>query len=348
VTARAWNQVRRTVAVVIVAACALVPRALAHPLATTTVSVRVDGRAVEVTVVADIDPLRAKLEALGVDKGADWRQVLIDHIDVRFDGNRIPLAWQDVSIDPRARATVRLHGEATHPGKTMTWAATFVYGSYPVAIHLSDSGAETVQWLQGPQVGEPVAVAGTTGFGRTFARAAWLGVTHIVPNGFDHILFVLGLFFLSTRTRQVLLQVSAFTLAHSITLGLTLYGLISLRAAIVEPLIALSVAYVGIENLMTTELKSWRIAVVFGFGLLHGMGFAEALANLHLARSQFLTTLVSFNVGVEGGQLAVIAVAATTVAAATYARAAWRRPIARLASAAIGLTGFVWTIQRLI
>jgi hypothetical protein len=78
------------------------------------------------------------------------------------------------------------------------------------------------------------------------------------------------------------------------------------------------------------------------------MGFAEALANLQLARSQFLTTLVSFNVGVEAGQLLVIAAAATAVAAVTYTRDAWRRPIARLASAAIGLTGFVWTIQRLI
>ena len=135
------------------------------------------------------------------------------------------------------------------------------------------------------------------------ARAVARRDAHRPRNGFDHILFVLGLFFLSTRTRQVLLQVSAFTIAHSITLGLTLYGVISMRAAIVEPLIALSVAYVGIENLMTTELKSWRIAVVFGFGLLHGMGFAEALANLQLARSQFLTTLVAFNVGVEAGRV---------------------------------------------
>jgi hydrogenase/urease accessory protein HupE len=340
--------VRRAAAGVVLAAAVLTPRVLAHPLATTTVSVRIEGRAVDVTIVADANPLRAKLEALAGDEGADWRQVLIDHVDVRFDGDPVPLAWQDVSVDASGRATLRLRGQARHPGKAMTWAATFVYGSYPVAIHLSDSGTETVQWLQGPQTSDPVAVAGTTGFSRTFARAAWLGVTHIVPNGFDHILFVLGLFFLSTRTRQVLLQVSAFTIAHSITLGLTLYGLISLRAAIVEPLIALSVAYVGIENLMTTELKSWRIAVVFGFGLLHGMGFAEALANLHLARSQFLTTLVSFNVGVEAGQLVVIAAAATAVAVATHARAGWRRPIARLASAAIGLTGFVWTIQRLI
>jgi hydrogenase/urease accessory protein HupE len=341
---------------------------LAHPLGTTTVSVRVYGRSVDVIVVADADPLMTKLEALagdesvaiaGVGAGAGSaasstarltarRQTLIDQVDIRFDGDRVPLAWQEVSIDASARATIRLHGEAIRLGKAMTWAATFVYGSYPVAIHLSDSGTETVQWLQGPQTTEPVALVGAPRFGRTFTRAAWLGLTHIVPNGFDHILFVLGLFFLSTRTRQVLLQVSAFTLAHSITLGLTLYGLISLRAAIVEPLIALSVAYVGIENLMTTELKSWRVAVVFGFGLLHGMGFAEALANLHLAQSQFLTTLVSFNVGVEAGQLLVIAVAAAAVAGVTHARAAWRRPIARLASAAIGLTGFVWMIQRLV
>jgi hydrogenase/urease accessory protein HupE len=347
-TTRAWTRVWSAAGATVLAATALAPRVLAHPLATTTVSVRVDGRAVDVIVVADANPLRAKLDALAGDPGADWRQALIDHVDIRFDGDRVPLTWQDVSIDGNARATVRLHGESMHQGKAMTWAATFIYGSYPVAIHILDSGAETVQWLQGPQTSEPVAVAVPSGVSQTFVRAAWLGVTHIVPNGFDHILFVLGLFLLSTRTRQVLLQVSAFTLAHSITLGLTLYGVISLRAAIVEPLIALSVAYVGIENLMTTELKSWRVAVVFGFGLLHGMGFAEALANLHLARSQFLTTLVSFNVGVEGGQLLVIAAAATAVAILTHARAGWRRPIARLASAAIGLTGFVWTIQRII
>ena len=113
-----------------------------------------------------------------------------------------------------------------------------------------------------------------------FARGVAMGFTHIVPAGLDHILFVLGLFLLSGRTREVLMQVTAFTIAHSVTLGLSLYGLVSAPASIVEPLIALSVAYVGVENLMTRRLHPWRMTVVFAFGLLHGMGFAEALADL--------------------------------------------------------------------
>src|SRR5438128_2352916 len=146
------------------------------------------------------------------------------------------------------------------------------------------------------------------------ARDVALGFTHILPNGLDHILFVLGLFFLTTNVRSVLAQVTAFTVAHSITLGLALYGIASLPASIVEPLIALSIAYVAIENLVTTDLKPRRLALVFSFGLLHGMGFAGVLRELGLPPSQFLTALLTFNVGVEAGQLSVIAVAFAVVA----------------------------------
>ena len=88
----------------------------------------------------------------------------------------------------------------------------------------------------------------------------------------------------------MLAQVTAFTLAHSITPGLTLYGVVSLPARVVEPMIALSIAYVAVENLLTSELKPWRLLLVFGFGLLHGMGFADALSRLQLQRPDFLTT----------------------------------------------------------
>jgi hypothetical protein len=108
------------------------------------------------------------------------------------------------------------------------------------------------------------------------------------------------------------------------------------------------VAYVGIENLMTSRLQPWRIVIVFGFGLLHGMGFAEALAGLHLLRADLLSTLVSFNVGVEVGQLTVIAIAAIALRAAIGIRAAWGRPLTQFASGAIGLMGLLWTIQRVI
>src|SRR6185369_628571 len=140
-----------------------------------------------------------------------------------------------------------------------------------------------------------------------------LGYTHILPQGTDHILFVLGIFLLSARWRSILLQVSTFTIAHSITLGLTMYGVVSLPARIVEPMIALSIAYVALENFVTSELKPWRLALVFSFGLLHGMGFAGVLKALGLPRSEFLTALLTFNLGVEGGQLTVIGIACLCV-----------------------------------
>jgi hydrogenase/urease accessory protein HupE len=175
-----------------------------------------------------------------------------------------------------------------------------------------------------------------------------LGFTHIVPNGLDHILFVVGIFLLSARWRSVLLQVSTFTLAHSITLGLTMYGIVSLPARVVEPMIALSIAYVAIENLITSDLKPWRLALVFSFGLLHGMGFAGVLRELGLPRSQFLTALLTFNIGVEAGQLTVIAVAFAGVAYWRQNRATYRRLVVQPASLAIAVLGLYWTIQRLM
>ena len=143
----------------------------------------------------------------------------------------------------------------------------------------------------------------------------WLGYTHILPKGLDHILFVLGIFLLSPRLKTMLLQVTAFTIAHSITLGLSMYGIVSLPSRVVEPLIALSIAYVAIENLVTRELKPWRLALVFMFGLLHGLGFAGVLRELGLPRDEFLTALLTFNLGVEGGQLTIIAAALVAVGA---------------------------------
>jgi hypothetical protein len=135
-----------------------------------------------------------------------------------------------------------------------------------------------------------------------------LGYKHILPDGFDHILFVVGLCLLSTRVGVLLWQATAFTVAHTITLILSMKGIIAVPPAIVEPIIALSIAFIAIENLVMTELKPWRVLVVFGFGLIHGMGFASALNELGLPRNAFYTSLLSFNVGVELGQITVISV----------------------------------------
>ena len=177
---------------------------------------------------------------------------------------------------------------------------------------------------------------------QVFRQYIVLGFTHIVPRGLDHILFVLGLFLLTTRIKPLLAQITSFTVAHSITLGLTMYGVVSLSPRIVEPAIALSIAYIAIENLTTTELKPWRVAVVFAFGLLHGMGFAGVLRELGLPRREFITALFSFNAGVEIGQLTVIAVAAVVFAKK------WRARIVAPASLLIAAMGLFWTVQRIV
>jgi hypothetical protein len=141
--------------------------------------------------------------------------------------------------------------------------------------------------------------------------------------------------------------VTAFTAAHTITLGLTIYGIFSLSPSIVEPLIALSIAYVAIENLVTSELKPWRVVLVFGFGLLHGMGFAGVLADLGLPRAEFLTALLSFNAGVEIGQLTVIGLAFS--ASAAFRHKTWyRRRAVVPASLVIAAIGVYWTVQRVL
>ena len=182
---------------------------------------------------------------------------------------------------------------------------------------------------------------------RVAARYLALGFTHIVPLGYDHVLFVLGIYLLSRNAKSVLKQVSAFTIAHSITLGLSMYGLVHVSSRIVEPAIAISIAYVAIENVFLAELKSWRIALVFAFGLLHGMGFAGALKELGLPRSEFVTALITFNIGVEAGQLAVIAGAFLLVGWHCAHRSWYRARVVIPASAMIACMALYWTMQRL-
>ena len=126
-----------------------------------------------------------------------------------------------------------------------------------------------------------------------------------------------------------------------------MYGVVSVSPRIVEPLIALSIAYVAVENVFLSELKAWRVALVFAFGLLHGMGFAGALQELGLPRSEFVTALVTFNVGVEAGQLAVIGTAFLLVGWHCATRDWYRRRIVVPASALIACTALYWTIERL-
>lgn len=172
-----------------------------------------------------------------------------------------------------------------------------------------------------------------------------IGFTHILPHGLDHILFLLGLFFLTRNFGVLLFQMTLFTLAHSLTLGLSIYGIVSVPTQVVEIAIALSIAFIAIENLFRDRLSRWRPAVVFGFGLVHGLGFAHSFRENLMNPADFLPALFSFNLGIEFGQLAVIGIAYAAVAA-WWKRDWYRKVIARPASAVIAVSGLYWAVER--
>lgn len=174
-----------------------------------------------------------------------------------------------------------------------------------------------------------------------------LGYQHILPLGFDHILFILSLFLLSPKLKPLLWQATAFTVAHSITLGLAMYHVITPLSRIVEPVIALSILYVALENIVSPKLKRARIGVVFLFGLIHGMGFASALSNLGLPKDAYLTCLLMFNLGVELGQMTIILSAYFLLAKWFGNKPEYRKYIVIPLSAMIALVAAFWTFQRL-
>lgn len=174
-----------------------------------------------------------------------------------------------------------------------------------------------------------------------------LGYTHILPLGFDHILFILSLFLLSPKLKPLLWQASAFTIAHSVTLGLTMYHVITPPSKIIEPVIAISILYVALENIFSPKLKRSRIGVVFIFGLVHGMGFAGALGHLGLPKEAYLTCLVMFNAGVELGQLTVILIAYILLAKWFGDKPYYRPRIVIPLSVIIAVIATYWTVQRL-
>jgi hypothetical protein len=281
--------------------------------------------------------------------------VFIDRIVLFVDGREIRPEFSEY-IPPRAQhstdslpplASFRLGGRMPAQARTLRWLYGLVIDPYPLTVTRADGRAVT-EWIDGWNWS---GVIDLTGQFRPPTRLAIardyviLGYTHILPKGVDHILFVLGLFLLSARLRPILLQVTAFTIAHSLTLALSMSGVVSLPSRIVEPLIALSIVYVAIENLLTDAIKPWRLALVFAFGLLHGLGFAGVLAGLGLPAGQFITALLSFNLGVEAGQLTVIALAAVAVARHRH-RPWYHQRVVVPASLVIAAIGLYWTITR--
>ena len=263
---------------------------------------------------ATYDELRALTpDSLSARFDAFWPE-MADKITILADGVAVTPQNPVISIDSVGNVeTVRatsLQFNAQIPADTTAvqvgWAPEFG------VLVLRQMGVDAPYdgYLEAGTFSDPITLAGgdqATGW-QTFLRYIPIGFDHIVPKGLDHILFVLGLFFLSARMRPLITQVSLFTLAHTITLALAALGYVTVPGSIVEPLIAASIVYVAVENIFMKNLSPWRPVIIFGFGLLHGLGFASVLAEFGLPDGAFVPALIGFNVGVEVGQLAVIAV----------------------------------------
>jgi len=355
------------------------PPVAAHELRPTIVdAVLDDGGAVELTLSTNAEALLAgigpehedtddapeaqRYDALrALDAAAmqaelrDFAPRLLDGIALSIGGQPVALSLSDITVPPvgdtsRARlSTIRVTGQAEAPVGMLDWRLDREFGAS--VLRLSEPGAadpfDSTYVLAGDRasltVGPGVEPRSAM---HTLYDYIPIGFDHIIPKGLDHILFVIGLFLLSTRLGPLLWQVTTFTLAHSITLALAALGIVTVSPGIVEPLIAASIVFIAVENIMTDRLHSWRLVTVFVFGLLHGLGFAGVLAEVGLPPGQFVSGLIGFNIGVELGQLAVIA-ACYLLVGFWFSHRSWYRPvIVYPASAAIALVAAYWFIER--
>ncbi len=263
-------------------------------------------------------------------------------LEVDAGGERCPLTLEDSALQPNEAVRFRLRGPCRDvpPVRVVVrlGVLTAVEGQSLATIRVGDVVAEHVF----TRTDTEVVVGEASGPWSTFQRFFVLGIEHIAT-GYDHILFLLALLLVGGGWRALVAIVTAFTVAHSLTLTLAVLDVVQLPPRLVESVIALSIAWVALENILVAETRGrWRIT--FAFGLVHGFGFASILREMHLPAAGLVTSLLAFNLGVEVGQLVVVLLASPLIA--LLARSAHRRTIVGVASAAILLMALWWFTER--
>lgn len=270
-------------------------------------------------------------------------------------GTNIALSFKSITIPPIGDVNIprdtriTLNTSLSEREAAITWQWSREFGE---AIVRANSDVATVDFAA---LLSPGQQSDLIHFTKASEQTSWqalanyivVGFEHIIPKGLDHILFVVGLFLLAPIWRPLAIQVTVFTIAHSITLALAVNGYVSISAAIVEPLIALSIVFVCAENYFSSGLSKWRISVVFIFGLLHGLGFASVLGAVGLDNSNFLIALLGFNIGVELGQLSIIAICMLGVGIWFGKHDSYRKWFSKPASIIVGSIGLFWFLQRI-
>jgi hydrogenase/urease accessory protein HupE len=249
----------------------------------------------------------------------------------------------DIDLARQSLITYRFNVQLPSPEIVFSWPEA--YGD--AVVRLSEQGEiKGASWVAAGTQSDGIDLSRLELKRQGLVDYVKLGFEHILPLGLDHILFVLGLYLLSQRLKDLLWQVTAFTAAHTLTLALAILGLVNIPPSIVEPLIALSIVYVAVENLFKDRVSKSRIGLVFGFGLLHGLGFAGVLREIGLQSDNFVQNLIAFNIGVELGQIATLVIAHLLVGYWFSSKAFWNRWVRIPLSLGISLLGAIWFVER--
>lgn len=263
------------------------------------------------------------------------------------------LSLSDVRVDPVGDMELPRFTYITFSTERATNApVVFSWDSKLGPMILRQQGLENglTEYLAPGQISSPISSkiqAQKSGWA-VFIEYIPVGFDHIIPKGLDHVLFVLGLYFLSLKLSVLLWQITSFTLAHTVTLSAAAFGVINLPASVIEPLIAASIVFVAVENVFARRLSKWRPIVIFGFGLLHGLGFASVLSAFGLPDLQFIPALLGFNLGVELGQITVIFFAFIILGYWFGEKNWYRSRITIPASLLIATVGSWWFLERTI
>lgn len=291
-----------------------------------------------------------------------FKSTLLSKIYLKADQKTIPLKIISTKIPqvgypkvPRI-STIIIHANIDKKTEKIQWFYPLSFGDSVVTfkqvnLKKNEWVFSSAQWLKNNQPSKEFSLKKlapkTTVIGSIIDYIV-IGIKHIIPRGTDHILFILGLFLFSSQLRPLLLQITMFTIAHSITLGLAYANIIHLPAKIVEPLIALSIVYIAIENILIKKIYWHRLILIFSFGILHGLGFADVLKDFKLSDSSFFISLISFNIGVELGQLIIVLLAYFIISWKFKDKIWYHKLLITPISVIISMIGFYWFLERIL
>jgi hydrogenase/urease accessory protein HupE len=358
VRARTGPTVRVLRSIVLIAAFAVSRPAAAHPVPFTYLDLKVDRTAIEGTLVAHdfdvahdlgVDPPERLLEPSFVaGRAADIVALLAPRLTIAADGRTLSPQWLGVDAVPdRQSVRLRVRYSLSGPAGTMTInTRLFPYdGNHQTFLNVYEGTALTQAILDGGRSSFEYFAGTRQGAFAVVKRFIPAGIHHILI-GPDHLLFLIGLLLLGGSVRQLALVVTAFTVAHSITLSLAALNLVTPPARFIEPAIALSIVYVGADNLLIKDGRDVRAWIAFAFGFIHGFGFANVLREMDLPARALGWSLFAFNIGVEIGQLAVVAAVASALAALRARSQAAGQRLAFAGSVVVIAAGTFWFVQR--